>query len=154
MATPQAQFVVDNSVVMAWAFEDENDPYADDVLGTLGSATAVVPVLWPFEVANVLWVAERRGRIRRAESARFLALLQNLPIRVAQPTAAPPASGLLTLCRDLAVSAYDAAYLDLALREALPLATTDTGLRRAARRAGVVLYRVPAAAAGSPPSSG
>ncbi|MCG6535226.1 MAG: type II toxin-antitoxin system VapC family toxin, partial [Syntrophales bacterium LBB04] len=77
-------FVIDNSVVMSWCFEDETNPYADNVLSRLEEATAFVPAIWPLEVGNVLLVAERNHRLSEADSARFIALLSELPIVVDQ----------------------------------------------------------------------
>ena len=65
------RFVLDNSIVMAWCFEDESDSFADAVLEQLQTKTAIVPAIWPLEVGNVLLVAERRGRLSEADSARF-----------------------------------------------------------------------------------
>jgi predicted nucleic acid-binding protein len=65
------KFVVDNSVVMAWCFEDEASRYADAVLGSLEMLTAIVPSIWPLEVGNVLLIAERNKRLGRADSMRF-----------------------------------------------------------------------------------
>lgn len=138
------RFVLDCSVAMAWCFEDEADRYGDAVLTALGSGTAVVPAVWPFEVANVLLVAERRRRLGRADSMRFLDLLAALPLVV---VTAPPVQDLgllLALGRDRRLSAYDAAYLHLALREHLPLATRDRALRAAAKVAGIAPFPVPA----------
>ncbi len=124
---------------MAWCFEDEVDDFTDGILGQLTSAIAVVPPVWVLEVANVLLVAERKHRITEAQSARFVELLRALPIIVAEAGPADLARDLLDLGRSHALSAYDAAYLDLAMREGLALATRDDALRRAARKRGVAL---------------
>jgi len=78
------RFVIDNSVVMAWCFEDEISPYADFVLDSLKNMTAIVPSIWPLEVGNVLTVAERKKRLNEAASNKFIALLSELPIIVDQ----------------------------------------------------------------------
>lgn len=130
-------FVLDCSVAMGWCFEDEADPYSDAVLGDLADAGAVVPSIWPLEVANVLLTAERRKRISKAQSRRFLELLQGLPISVDDASVSRAWDGALSLARDHDLSAYDAAYLELAMREGLPIATRDDLLRKAARRCGV-----------------
>jgi predicted nucleic acid-binding protein len=78
------RFVVDNSVVMAWCFEDEPAGYAEAVLETLETCEAVVPAIWPLEVGNVLLAAERKKRLSEADVFRFLALLSDLPITVEQ----------------------------------------------------------------------
>ncbi|MGD8387222.1 MAG: type II toxin-antitoxin system VapC family toxin [Desulfobacteraceae bacterium] len=133
-------FVVDNSVVMAWCFLDENNALADTALDTLTHASAFVPSIWPLEVVNVLLVAERRKRIRVAESVRFLELLGQLPIRVEMEPAEQRMGELLQLARDHTLSSYDASYLDLAMRRGLPLATVDHELVRAAQDRHVPLF--------------
>ena len=74
--------VLDASVTLAWAFEDEGDTYTDSVLESLAAVKAFVPNIWPLEVGNALLVAERRGRLNQADSVQFLALLWQLPIVV------------------------------------------------------------------------
>jgi predicted nucleic acid-binding protein len=122
---------------MAWCFEDEVDAYADSVLDVLRNGRAFVPALWPYEVANVLLGAERRRRLRRAGSASFLELLAALPVEVQGPEGISSIGMLTDLGREFHLSAYDLAYLALAMRERLPLATRDTRLRAIARAAGV-----------------
>lgn len=134
-------FVVDNSVVMSWFFPDETNEYADGVLEWLKEGSAVVPSLWPLEVVNVLLVAERRGRMNQADSARFLTLLASLPIEIEQTQPRSSMAGLLALGRANQLSSYDAAYLELAMRLGLPLATLDQKLRDAAA---AVAVRLPA----------
>ncbi len=130
-------FVVDASVTMAWCFEDEVTPFSDGVLERLGREEALVPALWRLEVGNVLLVAERKGRLTQAQSTRFIQLLTALPIRLGAEN--EELSALMALGRDHHLTAYDASYLALALREGLPLATTDVRLRAASSRAGVPL---------------
>lgn len=132
------RFVLDCSVTMGWCFEDEADRYCDGVLAALSRGTAVVPALWPLEVANVLSVNERRGRLTTQDSQQFLAHLAGLPIAV--DASVPEASELLALARAHRVSAYDAAYLHLAIQLRLPLATRDRSLRLAARAARVAPF--------------
>jgi predicted nucleic acid-binding protein len=133
-------FVLDCSVTMAWVFADEDDPYAVSVRDRLEDDVAIVPAVWPLEVGNALLVAERRRRVSRAEALRFVEILHQLPIDVdATPTLAA-LDDLLQIARDTELSAYDAGYLELAATHGLPLATTDKGLRRAARRLGVTLF--------------
>ncbi|MBN2692495.1 MAG: type II toxin-antitoxin system VapC family toxin, partial [Burkholderiaceae bacterium] len=104
--------------------------------------TACVPMLWTLEIANVLRVAERRGRCNEARSHRFLALLAALPIQTLhQPADAAPGE-LLAFARQHALSAYDASYLALALHEGLPLATQDAALMRAAESSGAGVWAV------------
>jgi predicted nucleic acid-binding protein len=125
---------------MAWCFEDESDHYASAVLQALTTGSAVVPPLWALEVANVLLVAERRRRISAAASTRYLELLRELPITVAEPDSVAELGELLLPGRAHKLSAYDAAYLRVARREHLALATRDAPLRAAARSAGVAIF--------------
>lgn len=134
-----SRFVLDNSLVMAWYFEDEANAYTSAVLDSLAENEALVPTIWPLEVANVLLAGERKGRSTEARTSRFVALLEALPIRVDAATPQRAFSGILTLAREQRLSAYDAAYLDLAMREGVPLATQDQELRRAAEACGVGL---------------
>lgn len=127
-------------MALAWAFPDEGNDYADGVLVKLETEMMLVPALFAVEVANGLAVGERRKRIRPAEVRRFLALLGGISmVQDAQPIG-DMMSATLTLARELGLSAYDAAYLDLAIRKGTPLATLDNGLRTAARKAGVEVY--------------
>jgi predicted nucleic acid-binding protein len=128
-------FVLDASVTLGWAFRDEASEAGFALLEALRTETAHVPAIWPAEIANVLLQAERRRRLNPAEVARFCTLLEGLPITVAPAT--PPPAGLIALARRHGLTAYDAAYLDLALRRAVPLATRDATLARAAQEAGV-----------------
>jgi predicted nucleic acid-binding protein len=132
------RFVLDCSVTMAWCFEDEADRYSEAALAALAGSAAVVPGLWPLEVANVLLVAERRGRLTPEDGRQFLVLLAGLPITV--DVAIPDPREILTLARVHRLSAYDAAYLELAVRDRLPLATRDRTLRAAARAARVAPF--------------
>ena len=128
--------VIDASITMAWCFEDQATSASDAVLHRLKQDSAVVPVLWQLEVINVLLVAERRGRINEAQAARFLGLLERLPIDV---VASPhDAQAVLAAGRRHGLSAYDAAYLTLAERLAAPLATLEERLAAACMAAGVV----------------
>ncbi|MCP4643189.1 MAG: type II toxin-antitoxin system VapC family toxin [bacterium] len=134
-----ARFVVDNSVVMAWCFEDEASKYADSVLERLADGEAVVPAIWPLEVGNVLLVAERKRRLGKADVVRFLELVSSLPLLVEQKSPERMLTDIIALARDLRLSTYDASYLDLAMRSGLPIATQDRLLTKAARKCGVPL---------------
>lgn len=136
-------FVLDNSVTMSWWFPDEHDSYAQNVLKTLPGTAAAVPTLWPLEVANILLVGERRGRITQADSATFIGLLEGLPIRIDDETSEHAMKTSLTLARAQNLSVYDASYLELAMRRGLPLATLDTKLKAAASAVGITLYAAP-----------
>ncbi len=134
-------FVLDGSVTLAWAFEDETDAYAEAAADSLAGGTGVVPALWPLEVANGLRVGERRKRTSEAKVAQFLALLRSLPIAVDDETALRAWQDTLHLARAHGLSVYDAAYLEIAVRRGLPLATLDDDLKAAAAAAGVAEYR-------------
>jgi len=134
------RFVLDASVAMAWCFPDENDSYAGTVLQALLESEAVAPAIWPLEVANALTVAVRRKRLRPVEELRFLTLLEQLSVVIDISTAAHAFGKTLLLAREMGLSAYDASYLELALRESVPLATLDAALRKAARKAGVEVF--------------
>lgn len=130
-------FVIDNSVVMTWCFEDEVNLYAEAVLDQLEVSTAFVPSIWPLEIGNVLLVAERKKRLSQADSARFIALIHDLPILIEQEPSERMLGEILALAREHHLSTYDASYLDLAMRKGLPLATLDNGLKAAAKRSHV-----------------
>lgn len=129
-------FVLDCSITMSWCFEDEADRRAMDVLDRLSSEPAIVPAIWKLEVANVLVVAHRRKRIKRAEAERFLALLDDLPITI---DVEGTAGDTFRLAVELGISSYDAAYIELAVRRGLPFSTKDAKLATAARSIGVAL---------------
>ncbi len=100
-----------------------------------------MPSIWALEVANVLLIAERRRRITRAETGRLVELLGALPIVVEEVPFRTATSDVLSKARELGLSSYDAAYLDVAIRRGLPMATRDAALKTACRRAGVPLFR-------------
>jgi predicted nucleic acid-binding protein len=135
-----AEFILDCSVTMSWYFKDEAKTYANAVRKALSQARAVVPALWPLEVANILVGGERRHRSTEAEASKWLRFLQLLPIRVDNETAACAWSEVLHVARSYDLSAYDGAYLDLAIRLGLPLATLDAKLKATAATAGVSEY--------------
>ena len=133
-------FVVDNSVVMSWCFKDEISRYADAVLDRLKESKAFVPSIWPLEVVNVLLVAERKKRLRQADSVRFITLLSQLPIIVEYDQTGRTMNDLLMLARANKLSSYDASYLALSMRKGLPIATTDTRLIEAAKKTDVPIF--------------
>ena len=135
-------FVVDNSVVMAWCFKDEASPFADAVLTSLMGATAIVPGIWPLEVVNVLLVAECQKRLRESDSVRFISLLTQLPIVVERTWPEKMMRDLLALGRANSLSSYDAAYLELAMRQGLPIATLDSKLLEAAKHVDVPIFEI------------
>jgi len=131
-------FVLDASVAIAWCFKDERVGYALDVLGRLGSGLdAIVPAIWPFEIINACFIAERRGRISLMDTMVYMNLIEGLPVTLS--TLPPPRmfDAVTSVGRTFRLTAYDASYLELAMREGLPLATLDAQLRAAARKAGV-----------------
>jgi predicted nucleic acid-binding protein len=138
-ATPKG-FVLDCSVVIAWFFEDEAVGYAEAVEDSLAAATAVVPSLWPLEVANALLIAERRKRTTEAKVSAFLKLLRSLPIQTDDETTIRAWHEPMHLARAQQLSVYDSTYLELALRRGLPLATLDNRLKAVAATVGVPEY--------------
>lgn len=130
-------FVLDASIAVAWCFEDEADPAADALLDSLKARGAVVPALWSLEVANVLLQAERRGRITMTTVDGRLAAFAALPITADTTAWRSTGVAALALARLHGLTTYDAAYLELAIRQRLPLATKDKALGRAAAAVGV-----------------
>jgi len=132
-------FVLDASMTMAWCFADESTSYSSTVLDSLRSARAVAPAIWPVEVANVLALAVRHDRITLAESVRLANLIKALSIEVEGQTLPHVLDAVLPLAHGQRLTAYDASYLELAIRLALPIATLDEHLKNSARRLGVPL---------------
>ena len=132
-------FVIDASSVLSWCFEDEGGPEADALIERVAAEGAAVPASWSLEIAGGLVTGERRGRVKPAESAAFVALIEELPIVADRATGARALHETMSLAREHGLTAYDAAYLELAMRLGLPLATGDRKLGAAAERAGVVL---------------
>jgi predicted nucleic acid-binding protein len=129
-------FVPDAAVTACWAFADEDHPDAALALLRIRTEEAVVPSLWWFEVRNILVVNERRRRLTEADASAFLQHLAKLPIRMDRQ---PDEGAVLRLARCYRLSVYDAAYVELASRESVPLATLDAELRKAALSEGVAL---------------
>jgi predicted nucleic acid-binding protein len=123
-------FVVDASVAICWFMPDERHRVADAAYRRITDDPAVTPVLWWYELRNVLIVNERRGRLDSAKSARVLRLLRGLPVTI---DADAEEEALMQLARRHRLTVYDAAYLELALRKGHPLATLDAALSIAAR---------------------
>jgi len=126
-------FVLDASIPACWVLQDEEDPRADTAFARIRSDEAVVPGLWWFEIRNILVVNERRKRITESDTGVFLRDLAGLRVRVDRE---PVESVVLKLARTHGLSVYDASYLELAIREAIPLATLDAQLTAAARAEG------------------
>jgi predicted nucleic acid-binding protein len=134
--------VVDASVALAWALPDESSAYADAVLAVVERDGLRVPELWAREIANGLAVAYLRKRITSADEKAFLAALSHLRIEVVEPASALSAirDGTAAAMR-YGLTAYDAAYLDLASRERLTLATLDAAMRKSAEQSGIRIFR-------------
>lgn len=138
------RLVLDNSVVMRWLLKDgsaEHLAYADKVLGLLmqDDAQALVPGVWPLEVANVIVKAQAKGLVSEARATAFIGLLEDMGITVDTRTAERALKDTLQLARRFKLSSYDASYLELALREGLPLATLDADLQSAMLHTGGVV---------------
>jgi len=134
------RFVLDCSVVLGWCFADEQTPYSIAVLDSFDTREAVVPALWIYEIANAFVSGERRKRSATEDTAMWLQLLRQLPIVLDEMPAQRLWDDLVHLARLHNLSAYDAAYLELATRLSLPLATLDGPLKRAAKAAGVTAF--------------
>ncbi len=129
--------VVDSTITVSWLFENETNTVSEAVLDQLANGAAVVPAVWQLEVTNALLGAESNGRLSEAQAIRLLALLDQLPITVDH--SGDDTTAVYAAARRHSLSAYQASYLVLAERLALPLATSDGVLASAARRAGASL---------------
>jgi predicted nucleic acid-binding protein len=138
-----AAFILDASVAVSWCFPGdptEDTPYSRRVLRELAVNEAIVPEIWAFEVANTIFVAcSKRKRITEQQIREYLELLKALPIRV-ETQSLWANVGLESMARRRNIAVYDAAYLDLALRTNLVLATSDDLLRQAAIAEGIVVF--------------
>ena len=132
------EFVLDSSVTMSWFFDDEATAATDQLLDRLnGDGRAIVAAHWALEVSNTLLMAERRKRSTLAESSHFMAILDALPIETDQETVSRASTSSMELARAQGLTLHDSAYLELAMRRSLPLATLDKQLRAAAKKTGV-----------------
>lgn len=132
-----SDFVLDCSATLPWVFANEATPETDALLDELaGGRRAWVPALWHLEVANVMLGAQRRGQIDRAGVEKFMSTLRVLEIEVDDETTAVAWTRTLSLGESYSLTAYDAAYLELALRRGIPMASLDEPLRKACRQAG------------------
>ena len=129
--------VLDASIAAAWCFADEAAPSTDALFDRVRDEGAIVPALWHWEVANVFATAVRRGRISEPDAKAQLASLSVLPITADADATARAWRETLALAHAHALTAYDAAYLELASRLGLPLATKDGDLHTAAPKIGV-----------------
>jgi predicted nucleic acid-binding protein len=136
--------VVDASIALAWGLPDESSGYADAVLAVVEREGLRVPALWPREIANGLAVAYRRGRISSADERAFLTALSHLHIELEETaTAVTAIRDATAAAMRYGLTAYDAAYVDLAAREALTLATLDASMRQAAQQCGIAVFQNP-----------
>ncbi len=122
---------------MAWCFDDERTPATDALLDRVASSGAHAPFLWPLEVCNVLLMATRRKRIPASAVATVAERVRALPIVVDEQGISRTWAATLALAQRYQLTSYDACYLELAQRLALPLATLDSALKKAARSARV-----------------
>ena len=134
--------VLDSSVTLAWIYSDETTAGVTHVLQTVSSRGAWVPVLWRLEVANILEMGVRRGRHNAAFRESTLADLALLPISTDQETETHAWGATLRLAAKHRLTLYDAAYLEIAQRRGLALATLDSELRTAAKSEKVALLGI------------
>ena len=133
--------ILDCSAVLAMCFEDEGGSLADHLFDYFVDCSAVAPSIWPLEVCNALSSAVTRQRLTKAESNHFFRVLSALPVEVVPPGPGLESYGaVFELCGETRLSAYDAAYLSLAMERGLPLATLDADLLRAARETGTQVF--------------
>lgn len=132
--------VVDASTALAWCFPDESSAVSEGLLVALRGQALIVPAIWPLEIANVVLIAERRGRLKSHQVQRFLELLAGLNISEQAHSVGDAVRNALPLAHKHNLTAYDAAYLDLAVRQAARLATLDGRLQRACVSAGIEIF--------------
>jgi predicted nucleic acid-binding protein len=133
-------FVLDVSACMPWCCQDEATSSSEETLTwAIDGAEINVPSLWPWEIMNAVAVAIRRGRVPETRASEFFSQMSAFNIRIAPSPRLAEFGRLVVLAGRFQLTAYDAAYLDLAIRLALPLATLDDDLRRAALLQGVIV---------------
>lgn len=140
-AARPGDWVIDASVTLPWFFPDEATPFTEGLLDALGDQVLWAPVLWVLECINVLQSAQRRGRISARRRAQIAEELSALPVRL--DLEVPDFVGLDRLAATHGLSAYDAAYLELALRRSLTLVSLDARLVAAARAIGHPVLSAP-----------
>ena len=132
-------FVVDSSVALAWVLPDEHGSPADVLADSLERSPACAPSLWPLEVGNALVMAQRRKRLTERDLDRVLKVVQSLAVELDATPVDETFPAIVAIARKLGLTTYDAAYLELAQRRGLPLATLDTRLAESARKLGVAV---------------
>lgn len=132
-------FVLDSSVSLSWCFDDEFTDVTDALLEALNGSGAVAPSIWPLEVLNGLAMAGRRGRIDAPKHQRLAGFLRDLPVVIDDETASLAWTVTAQLAARFRLTLFDAAYLELAQRRGLPLATLDQELRDAGTALGISL---------------
>ena len=130
-------FVLDSSVALAWLLPDEGNQATDALANRLEREPAVAPAIWPLEVGNALLVAQRRDRLTEKEVNRLLSVIAELPVEIEAIALDERLQAVMGLARRLGLTSYDAAYLELAKRRAIPLASVDLRLREASARTAV-----------------
>jgi predicted nucleic acid-binding protein len=138
-----AVLVIDSSIALSFVLPDEDDEIAKSAMEVVASRGALAPLHWPLEVANGLLVAQRRQRMSDAARRKSLHDLAALPIGLDAETNAFAWNDIGDLAERYRLTAYDAAYLELAIRVRLPLATLDNELVAAARKAQVTVFGKP-----------
>jgi predicted nucleic acid-binding protein len=132
-------FVLDASVTMAWCFKDEQTSSTDALLNQLEASKAFAPRIWTLEIGNILLSACRKQRINYASATEFINLLTALDIQIDEAVATKSFHDIFMLAHAEGLTTYDTAYLELAMRLGLPLATRDRQLSEVAARLGVVV---------------
>jgi len=138
-----SDFVLDNSVTMRWFMHSNkahDQAYSISVLQSFSDSSALVPNLWHLEAVSALLGSERRGEVTEGQIESYLTKLDKLPIFVDTQTTHNAFGRTLALARAFNLSSYDASYLELAIRESLPIATLDKKLKKAATQSNVELF--------------
>lgn len=131
--------VVDASTALAWCFPDEASEYADGILVSLEKKTMLVPAVWGLEITNAILVGERKKRLTQPDIKLFLSLIESLSFVEDVQSVGNSVRNVFPLAREYGLTAYDASYLELAIRHGVPLATLDGKLRNAAKQTGVLI---------------
>jgi predicted nucleic acid-binding protein len=132
------RFVLDASLAISWCLQEEQTSATEAIFNSLAqTGSALIPSLWLWEINNALWMAERSGRLEAKKRHQQVALLQKLPINVDEDAPRQAWGDTSSLAQRYNLTVYDAAYLEIALRHGLPLASLDTSLRKAAKKAKV-----------------